>query len=66
MKNYIVVWECNNWASHYQLKTENRHLIETHFNNCYHLADLFNSINEFLETFKSGGFYPEVITIKEI
>lgn len=65
MKDYIVVWECNKFAFHSKLDNECRKLHESKFNGCYHLADLFNQINEFLKTYEKG-FFPEVISIREV
>ena len=65
MKDYIVVWECNKFAYHSKLDNEFRKINESKFNGCYHLADLFNRINDFLKIFENG-FFPEVISIKEV
>ena len=65
MKNYIVVWECNKFGFHSKLGEDCRVLHETHFDNCYHLADLFNRTNEFLKTYEKA-FFPEVISIREV
>lgn len=63
MKEYIVVWKCNKFGSDVKLEDDYRKLNESRFN-CYHLADLFNELNAFLEKFKD--FFPEVISISEI
>lgn len=65
MKDYIVVWECNKFASPSKLGSDCRKLNESRFNGCYHLADLFNRLNKFMKTFENG-FSPEVIDIKEV
>lgn len=64
MKEYVVVWESNNFGFHRKLDSKYRKLIETKFV-CYHLADLFNSLNEFLKPYQEA-YSPEVISIKEI
>lgn len=64
MKNYVVTWECNRFGFHKRLESKYRNLIETKFT-CYHMADLFNSLNEFLKPYQ-GAYFPEVISIKEI
>lgn len=64
MKNYIVLWECNNWASFNKLDAKYRESIESKFNSCCNLADLFNRINKHLEIL-GKDFYPEVIDIRE-
>lgn len=64
MKEYVITWECNNFGFHRKLDDKYRKLIETKFT-CYHLADLFNSLNEFLKPFQEA-YSPEVISIKEV
>lgn len=65
MKDYVVVWECNKFCSHYKLDNKYRKLNESKFDNCHNLAVLFNRINHFLEIFENG-FFPEVISIREV
>ena len=65
MKDYIVVWECNKFSYHSKLGNEFRKINESKFDGCYHLADLFNRINDFLKIFENG-FFPEGISIREI
>lgn len=65
MKTYIVVYEINTIASGRKLGEDDRKLVEIKMCNCYHLADLFNSLNEQLEGYRKY-FFPEVISIREV
>ena len=65
MKDYIVVWECNKFAFTQKLDNDCRNIHEIKFVRCYHLADLFNRLNKFLKIYEKG-FFPEVISIREV
>lgn len=66
MKNYEIVWKCNEWAHYEKLEDKYRKVYTSLFKQCKNLVDLVNRLHTFLSTFFDNGFYPEIISITEV